>query len=433
MNKNSFSPYIVLVDHEDRSVVVSFRGTLSLQDVVTDVRAHGEALLDDNGSTRGHVHKGILKVARNLKNDIVKRGTVLKQLERFPQYRLALTGHSLGAGTATLVAALLKGNVEFDRRLHCYAFSPPGALGCEDISVAVKPYVTAVAFGKDIIPRLSEVTIQKLRDDIVFHLSVNGHCPKHRVIGTCGCRSYSPPPEVQSMMSSGPPGVPSPLRETVLNIDDANIPGKLAESMAAFAEHSTRVQKDALEQRRRMYPMGSLLHFVKDERDDRSCLPSFRKKWKYSPMWRRYDELQEIMISREMVNDHFPDRNLDILLSVLERVQQGILLDIPTSDLSREGLMSPYSIAVQSPFGAPSSAPFSTRMDPLTSPSSPARQRSPFDWQPRLLGDDSPSLSFKRLDTNPGSDAASLSPLSPKISSKQNVLNPSGQDAVCRL
>ena len=40
-------------------------------------------------------------------------------------YRLVIVGHSLGAGTATILAVLLK---EQYPNLQCYAYSPPGGL-----------------------------------------------------------------------------------------------------------------------------------------------------------------------------------------------------------------------------------------------------------------------------------------------------------------
>lgn len=40
-------------------------------------------------------------------------------------FRLVIVGHSLGAGTATILAVLLK---EEYPNLQCYAYSPPGGL-----------------------------------------------------------------------------------------------------------------------------------------------------------------------------------------------------------------------------------------------------------------------------------------------------------------
>lgn len=42
-----------------------------------------------------------------------------------PTFRIVLVGHSLGAGTAAILAVLLR---EDYPTLQCYAFSPPGGL-----------------------------------------------------------------------------------------------------------------------------------------------------------------------------------------------------------------------------------------------------------------------------------------------------------------
>lgn len=41
------------------------------------------------------------------------------------EYKLVITGHSLGAGTASVLAILLRNSFP---SLRCYAFSPPGGL-----------------------------------------------------------------------------------------------------------------------------------------------------------------------------------------------------------------------------------------------------------------------------------------------------------------
>ena len=42
-----------------------------------------------------------------------------------PEFQLILVGHSLGAGTAAILALLLRDEYP---NLHCYAYSPPGGL-----------------------------------------------------------------------------------------------------------------------------------------------------------------------------------------------------------------------------------------------------------------------------------------------------------------
>ena len=43
-------------------------------------------------------------------------------------YHLVVTGHSLGAGVASILALLIKEKKLFSDQMVCYAFSPPGAL-----------------------------------------------------------------------------------------------------------------------------------------------------------------------------------------------------------------------------------------------------------------------------------------------------------------
>lgn len=50
-----------------------------------------------------------------------------KTMEQYPDYQLVITGHSLGAGVASVLAVLLKPKPKYNN-LVCYAFSPPGCV-----------------------------------------------------------------------------------------------------------------------------------------------------------------------------------------------------------------------------------------------------------------------------------------------------------------
>jgi len=65
-----------------------------------------------------------------MKSKLHEGGIIEKAFNSAPErgtlnYRLVLVGHSLGAGTAAILAVLLK---EQYPTLQCYAFSPPGGL-----------------------------------------------------------------------------------------------------------------------------------------------------------------------------------------------------------------------------------------------------------------------------------------------------------------
>jgi hypothetical protein len=115
--------FAVLLDHNTRSVVLALRGTLSLHDVIIDIVCDDAEFLD------GHAHRGILRGALKV---ISESGPVLKEaLESNPGYRLMITGHSLGAGTAELVAMEFlmgknkRGHLPPRTKIGCVALAPP--------------------------------------------------------------------------------------------------------------------------------------------------------------------------------------------------------------------------------------------------------------------------------------------------------------------
>jgi hypothetical protein len=164
--------FLIALDHVHREVVVAFRGTVRAQDVLTDLvcehaplHAVDASYVDGNaggagaaggtqwaglgsgGQEEAMAHKGMLRAANDfcmeMEEDV--RALLLQAQSRRPRtaaplsppidrpYGLVLCGHSLGAGMATLVAALwrhtfstigLVPGVTF----RCFAFAPPCTL-----------------------------------------------------------------------------------------------------------------------------------------------------------------------------------------------------------------------------------------------------------------------------------------------------------------
>jgi len=194
-------PYFVALDHKDRAVVVAVRGTWSWSDIVTDFLIHPEPLNEEESmevnrllaELRGFdperagclpgvsVHSGMLRSARGLISNMQVAG-VLDFLEKgvletlamrsgvtlpdIQDWKFVMTGHSLGAGVVSLATLLLKSRFP-QRQIECFAICPPGCTMSPELATAMSPFCYSLVHGKDIVPRISVSTLERLRDQMV--------------------------------------------------------------------------------------------------------------------------------------------------------------------------------------------------------------------------------------------------------------------------
>ena len=76
----------------------------------------------------GFAHRGILSGANRIMTE--GKETLKKAFEQHPDYRLVLTGHSLGAGTAILISLGFLNNIYANdfpnvKEVKCIALAPP--------------------------------------------------------------------------------------------------------------------------------------------------------------------------------------------------------------------------------------------------------------------------------------------------------------------
>jgi sn1-specific diacylglycerol lipase len=247
---NRLSP-LPSVDHARKSIVLAIRGTASLSDAITDIcvapedvskwiPADVKAKLPPGAPLLSHA--GIVRAAEAVLADVDAMGVLPALLEgdrsllcAFSQnldagkrdslakqasgvlrevataaidparlaavcdaslpdtkgWRLVVTGHSLGAGAASVLGLLLKPRYP---GLRVWAFSPPGCMCSAPLIKYFRSFTTAVVAGKDAVPRSGTATLNRLVDEMVNSL---GRCryPKLQVLlGGWWRRAARPPP-----------------------------------------------------------------------------------------------------------------------------------------------------------------------------------------------------------------------------------------------
>lgn len=118
-------PFCVIADHKTSNIVIAIRGSISLRDIFTDLTATSDRFEAEGLPPDTMAHKGIAAGASYVAARLKEVGILDKALASYPDYGLVLTGHSLGAGVAALLALKIRPNYP---DLKVYAFATPGRL-----------------------------------------------------------------------------------------------------------------------------------------------------------------------------------------------------------------------------------------------------------------------------------------------------------------
>merc|ERR550539_440680 len=88
-NSSEHPRYVVLTDHSESNVVLCIRGTYSIGDAILDIVCDEVPFLD------GYAHHGMVDGATHILKKVMP---MLRELllDKFPGYKLRITGHSLG-------------------------------------------------------------------------------------------------------------------------------------------------------------------------------------------------------------------------------------------------------------------------------------------------------------------------------------------------
>lgn len=186
--------HFVSLDHDSKAVVLTCRGTLGFEDVLTDMTCDYDELTYCGKPYK--VHMGIHASARRLLSSRVF-ATIKAALEEFPEYGLVLCGHSLGGGVTTLLAIMISEpgttgssfitstspppqllltasqdeastapdqelHLPPGRPIHVYAYGPPATLS-PSLRLATRGLITTIINNQDLVPYLSLGTLHDLQ------------------------------------------------------------------------------------------------------------------------------------------------------------------------------------------------------------------------------------------------------------------------------
>lgn len=339
-NKLSSVPYCILLDHEQSLVVLSIRGSLSLEDIVTDVLIMPESL-EEVGNKYGfdgrgqYCHAGVLACFENVWRDLQKHRWLERLLEeQYPEYSLRIVGHSLGAGVSTLLGYVLRSRYP---SLKVFGYSPPGCTMTWEMANGCQDFVTTFILDSDIVPRLSVLAMEDLRDEV---LTLIGRIkvPKHEVyqnfwknrrntqclFGRSNSNidegaNYDYEDDLEELTET--------INETLDEVpSNTTYQRQLLDFLRVQAERK-QTRGETSSKSLRLYPPGKMIHLVRTGQESgcshyvNQCLTCFTSNsgFVYTPVYISNDDLDEIVVTSTMGTDHFIDRMCDELHTLSEK------------------------------------------------------------------------------------------------------------------
>ncbi|KAJ3225469.1 hypothetical protein HK099_006742 [Clydaea vesicula] len=191
---NSF----ICLDHEMNCLVLTFRGTLGLSDILVDLMCTYDDLVINNETYK--VHAGMLRAAKSIAFSGVFFSIVRDTLIKYPNYGLILNGHSLGAGVASLLALIWseklpentnnftphitssKSKLPPGRPIHCYAYGVP-CVASYELSLYSSGLITSVINGDDLVSTISIGLVRDLKAVSLHLLDEKNKGLSEKIIG----------------------------------------------------------------------------------------------------------------------------------------------------------------------------------------------------------------------------------------------------------
>ena len=147
--------FFVVYDQVKDTIVIVVRGTLSIQDCITDFVCQYYAWRG------GYVHEGIFRAAVKVFEDL--KPDLNNWTSKYKTNNIVVTGHSLGGGVTTILSRLvLEHNDNFRVKAFSYGAPPMVSRNLLPLFTHVESYIA----GNDSVPGLSYGAMINVRDQI---------------------------------------------------------------------------------------------------------------------------------------------------------------------------------------------------------------------------------------------------------------------------
>lgn len=138
-------------------IVLAIRGTFSLSELVVDAAGFSRPFCN------GEAHSEMATMAERIW--LLVGETVLALLKQNASYEFIITGHSLGAGTATLLNVMCHENnraLVGGRAVRCFAYAPPPTFRPLEIATDAVSACSSYIHELDVVPFLSVDAVRHL-------------------------------------------------------------------------------------------------------------------------------------------------------------------------------------------------------------------------------------------------------------------------------
>ena len=307
-------PYFVAIDHRYKKIVVSIRGTLSLEDTITDLCAQPESMASFDDSLKGHiVHCGMLKAAEYVLAQLQEKNTLNNAFSYHDTYQLVVTGHSLGAGTAVILSFMLRKKYPHVR---CYAYSPPGGLLNTVAAEESKEFTVSAIVGKDPVPRLSLHSVERLKERMKRVLR-ECRLPKYQILasglGSCCIKDWRRTiREEESVRRAGSLDSGDSTEPILDPASPSRVPSY--ESTTDNDNNKDRVElrkKVSAKNLEKLILPGKIFHLEQVNEDDDA--KKSRRLREYRMTEKTAEDFADIKVSPNMLTDHFPHNVAEVL------------------------------------------------------------------------------------------------------------------------